>query len=459
MRHGIIALSGWFAICAAVCFLDRTASCEEPTWKAGVASVDVTPKESMWMAGFASRKAPSSGAATPLYVKALAIQDASGKQAVIVTSDLISIPRALRDQVADACKKQFTLDPAGLLLNCSHTHSGPVVRDNVEMSVMYPLNPEQRAQVEAYFVKLRDQMIAAIGRALESAEPAKLSTSHARCGFAMNRRLPTASGFQNSPYPDGSVDHEVPVLRVETANGELRALLFGYACHNTTLSGLEFDGDYAGYAQAAIEKAYPGVTAMFIMGCGGDQNPYPRGSRELAQTHGQSLATAVEAALLPAPKSVTGWLRVHYQEVDLPFAPLTREEILIRKESPDAYERRRSEALLRELDETGKTRDSYPYPVQVLQLGDHVTLIALGGEVVVDYALRLKQELKGRTVWIAGYSNDVMAYIPSERVLAEGGYEGGGAMRYSNLPNPWRPGIEESIVGAVHQIIDQLDPR
>ncbi len=174
-----------------------------------------------------------------------------------------------------------------------------------------------------------------------------------------------------------------------------------------------------------------------MMGCGGDQNPYPRGKIEMAQTHGKSLSSAVEAALLPAPTAIEPSLRFSYEAIDVPFAPQTREGFVALQKSSDSYDQRRGAALMQELEEKGRVRESYPYPVQTMQLGKQLTLVALGGEVVIDYALRLKRELSQKTggaVWVAGYSNDVMAYIPSERVLNEGGYEGGGAMRFSSLP-------------------------
>ncbi len=190
-----------------------------------------------------------------------------------------------------------------------------------------------------------------------------------------------------------------------------------------------------------------------MMGCGGDQNPYPRGKIEMAQTHGKSLASAVETALLPAATNIDSSLKYSFEVLDVPFAPQTREGIEQLQKSSDTFDQRRGAALARELQEKGKVRESYPYPVQTMQLGKQLTLVALGGEVVIDYQLRIKRELAQKTgsaIWVAGYSNDVMAYIPSERVLAEGGYEGGGAMRFSNLPNPWRPGIEDRIMGSVH---------
>ena len=436
---------------------DAAAAAEDQVeWKAAAASVAITPKESLWMAGYASRTKPSDGVLTDLHAKALALEDTAGTRAVIVTTDLIAIPRVLREQVSHEVGERFKLDSAGLMLNCSHTHCGPVVKDDLEMSVIYHLEADQRQRVEAYFVQLKNKLVELIGTALAELKPAKIGYSHARCGFAMNRRLPTKGGYQNSPYPDGPVDHDVPVLRVESSDGKLLAVAFGYACHNTTTSLQQFNADYAGYAQSEIEKQHPGVTALFVMGCGGDQNPYPRGQIELAMTHGKSLATAVEAALLPKPKPVLGPLKVALESVELDFVPVTRNDLLKRLESKDVYEQRSAAALLEETQRTGKVRESYSYPIQVIQLGSDLTLVALAGEVVVDYSLRLKHELGQTTVWVAGYSNDVFAYIPSKRVLLEGGYEGASAMRYTALPGPFQPNVEERIVGQVHEMVKRM---
>ena len=450
------SLRGHLFRLVALIFLSTIAFGEEAEWKAGVATVAVTPQQPMWMAGYSSRTKPSEGVLSELHVKALAIEDRGGTRAVIVTSDLISIPRALRQQVIEGLGAKYHLNPSGILLNCSHTHCSPVVRDDLEMSVMYPLAPDQRRLVESYFVELRDKMIGVIGAAVEDLQPARLSYSHAKCGFAMNRRLPTKDGFQNSPYPEGPVDHDVPVLRVESIEGKLRAVAFGYACHNTTTAIMQFNADFAGFAQTEIEKAHPGATALFVMGCGGDQNPYPRGHIDWAITHGKSLAAAVEAALLPQPKPLHGPLNYDVVEIDLPFAPLTRDDLIARRDSKDGYEQRRAQSLLHDLEEKGKVRESYPYPIQVLEFGEDLSLVTLGGEVVIDYALRLKRELGDRPVWVAGYSNDVMAYIPSERVLEEGGYEGEGAMRFTNLPNRWQAGIENQIITTVRAMSDRL---
>jgi neutral ceramidase len=281
----------------------------------------------------------------------------------------------------------------------------------------------------------------------------------------MNRRTPSATGFRNFPNPDGPVDHDVPVLRVDTPDGRLRAVLFGYACHNTTLGFYQFCGDYAGFAQQYLQEANPESTALFVLGCGGDQNPYPRGTLELAQQHGRSLANAVAAALDTEATSLTGRLQSALEIATLEYqTPPSREHLLKQAESTDAYDRQHAERLLNQLETEGRIRDSYDCPIQVVRFGNELTLVALPGETVVDYSLRLKNELSavddsGPAIWVAGYSNDVFAYIPSRRVLLEGGYEGGGAMRYFTevvQPGPFAPSVEEILVSKVHELNDRL---
>ncbi len=428
-------------------------------WKAGVATAVITPEQAMWMAGYASRTNVSQGKFNDLYAKALALEDERGGRMVIVTLDLIGVPRTLRKSLEARVQKAWQLPPEGLLLNASHTHSGPEFRFGRIPADDGDFKPSTLG--DTYGRDLEEKLFKLIGTALEGRAPARLAYSFARCGFAMNRRLPTKDGYKNSPYPEGPVDHEVPVLRIEGTDGKLRAVLFGYACHNTTLALYQFSGDYAGYAQQFFEADHPGAVALFMLGCGGDQNPYPRGTVELAQKHGRALATAVEAALATTLKAVNGPLRSAYAEIQIDYASApSRDEFKARLDSKDKYEASHARRMLERLDKGEKMPTQYPYPVQVARFGDAITLVALGGEAVVDYSLRLKKELAGPAVWVAGYSNDVMAYIPSLRVLKEGGYEAGGAMRFSTThPGPWAESTEQRIISQVHELNRRLNER
>ncbi|MFZ2641854.1 MAG: neutral/alkaline non-lysosomal ceramidase N-terminal domain-containing protein [Verrucomicrobiia bacterium] len=421
---------------------------EPAAWKAGVASVKITPEGPIWMAGYASRKKPSEGVAADLFAKALAIEDARGTRLVIVTMDLIGVPRPLRDWLEKQVKEKFALPRESLLVNISHTHCGPELRmarltdDDVKAGFA--------PATEKYMTRLQQQLVTLVGDALKKLAPATLDFQRARCGFAMNRRRPTPTGYANAPNSDGPVDHDVPVLRVSDPKGKLVAVLFGYACHNTTCGDYMIRGDYAGYAQQYFEEANPGVTAMFMIGCGADQNPYPRRTEELAKYHGRSLAVAVGAALETAPKPLRGPLQTAFADVTIDFAPAPPREEL-EKIAATAKEPYRGHAgrLLKQLKEDGKIRSTYPCPVQVVRFGSDLTLIAIGGETCVDYSLRLKRELAGPAVWVAGYSNDVFGYLPSRRVLREGGYEAGGAMIWGSLPGPFAETVEDRVVSTI----------
>lgn len=428
----------------------------EHDWRVGVADVVITPRESIWMAGFAARKKPSEGVLNDLHAKALAIEDKTGRRLVILTTDLIAFPRFLREDIAKSMHEKHQLPSEALLLNCSHTHGGPVVVDDFEMDVLYPLSVEQKDVVKRYFAMLREKLVQVADEAVRDLRPAKIGYSSARCGFAMNRRLPTPRGYSNSPYPSGPVDHSVPLLRIDNPDGTLRAVMFGYACHNTSMvsENYRITSDYAGFAQDFFEASHKGVRALFLMGCGGDQNAYPRGTEELSSLHGRALATAVDAALLPAAMPITGALRVSLEDVQLKFDRMGRSQLEADQASRDPYASRRAKILLKMLEEKGELRESYSFPVQVIRFGDSLTLVAFAGETVVDYALRAKREFTTGQVWTAGYCNDVFAYIPSERVLQEGGYEGGGAMRYSVHPGPFQKGIEQTIFDKVRQLME-----
>jgi hypothetical protein len=433
---------------------------DQPPFKAGVASKVITPSEPMWMAGYSSRTKPAEGKVHDLYVKVLALEDAARGKLVLLTSDLVGLPRDLSDAVAAEVRKRTGLARERLLLTCSHTHCGPVLRGS--LTDMYDMPDRYAQKIPVYTNKLRGWMVETIVAALKDLKPARLAFGKGTAAFAVNRRQPTAKGIINGYNPRGPVDHDVPVLRVETPQGKLRAVVFGYACHNTTMQFLKWCGDYAGYAQANLEKNHPGTLALFWIGCGGDANPLPRSKLELCEKYGRDLAKAVDRVLAARMTPVKGRLRARYDVVALPFDKLpTREQLAAEMLSKQKAVQKRALRLTRILEAGGKIDDHYRhYPVQVWRLGDNLLWVALGGEVVVDYALRLKKELGGKQpLWVTAYANDVMAYIPSARVLKEGGYEADSSMIYYGMPTRWAPKIEAKIVGKVHELVKAVKAK
>jgi len=421
-------------------------------WRVGSARTDLTPTEPLWMAGYAARKHPAEGTAHPLRAKALVIEDRQARRVVIVTMDLIgdNFTRELCEAIARRAHQLTGIERERIVFNFSHTHCGPVECVNDGALVTYGLNAEQQAAVNRYTQTLEDKLVKLIEEASKRLRPGKLAYGEGEVTFAKNRR--------ERYLPDGPVDHTVPVLRVRDENDKLLVVLFGYACHTATLTGdfFQYNGDYAGFAQSTFETAHPGSTAMFLAGCGADVNPHPRGQLELAKQHGKSLAAAVDRALAEELHPIDGPLTIALERVDLPFVdPPTREDLQRRRGEGNVYEQRLTEVLLERIAKMGALKTVYPCPVQVVRFGEDLSLVALPGEPVVDYALRLRKQFEGRRLWVAGYSNEVFAYIPSERVLAEGGYEAAGAMKYFGWHGPFKPGVEDRVVGLAEKLLDR----
>jgi hypothetical protein len=424
-------------------------------WKAGIGRVEITPDKPIFLSGYASRKKPSEGVRQKLWAKAVALQDKSGNRVVIVGTDLIGLSRPVSERIGAEAARKFGLKRSQLMLNSSHTHSGPAVRDNLD--TMFDLTSEQRQTIVAYGDNLVEKLVTVIGASLADLQPADVAIGHGAGTFAINRRQFNAQGVSIGHNPKGPVDHDVPVFRITAPDGKLRGVIFGYACHNTTLGGDLFlvNGDYAGYAQQYFEEANPGSTALFLLLCGGDANPSPRGKYEHAEAHGRSLSDELGRVLKGTMKPVTGRIRSAWQTVDLAFAPHTREQFENELKDSSWYRQRRAEAMLRAYD-ARRPVTTIPYPVQALRFGKAATIVALGGEVVVDYDLRIKKEFAGEDTIVAGYSNDVMGYIASKRVLQEGGYEAVDSHIYYGNPGPFTEEVEETVLSTVKRVMKQV---
>lgn len=428
-------------------------------WQAGTARVAITPKQPMWMSGYASRTKPSEGAIHDLWAKALAIRDPRGKTVLLVTLDVVGIDRDLSNRVRDALRKAHGLGRDRIVLACSHTHCGPVVGTN--LLTMYRIDDAERRRIADYTRWLEEAVVKVAGEALSHLAESRLSWGVGRCDFAVNRRANPEKDvprLRERLALQGPDDHDVPVLRVSRPDGSLLSVVFGYACHCTVLDFNKFCGDYAGFAQTEIESRHPGATAMFVAGCSGDQNPIPRRALELAERYGKQLAADVETVLSAPLQPIERGLATSYEEIPLAFAAIpTREQLEKDTREANFYLANRARHLLEVLSSRGHIEATYPYPVQAWKL-DGLTWIFLGGEVVVDYSLRLKRNLGSTRTWVSAYCNDVMAYIPSRRVLKEGGYEGATAMIYYGQPSPWAETVEEAIIAAVVRTIDGAKP-
>lgn len=413
--------------------------------RVGVGRAVITPDtQPVWLSGYAGRTVPSTGMIHHVWAKALALEDSGGSRAVIITADVLGLTREITSTVAARLAAKHGLQRRQVFFNSSHTHSGPVVWPS--LSVCGDFTAETLRHVAGQNRVMTERLIEAADKAVADLAPARLSAGRGKAGFAINRRKREVA----------PVDHDVPVLRVTAPDGTVRAVLFNYACHCTTLTGgnLLINGDYAGFAMLELEEALPGSTAFFVQGCAADQNPDPRGTEAHARQYGKELAGAVKAVMAGGMRPVTGPLRTAFTETRLAFQPVPLETFRKELDGKNVFRHRRAKLML-EAYNTGNPVTSIPYPVQALSLGQDVSLLFLSGEVVVDYALRAKRDYPGENLIVAGYCNEVHCYIPSLRVLKEGGYEADDSMIYYGQPGPFTETVEETVFGAIHEVMKQ----
>lgn len=395
----------------------------ETIWKAGFAQVKVTPEQPVQMAGYAARMKPFARVEADIFVKAMALEDSAGTRIVIVTGDIAGFRADAAKLICDSAKRQHGLERRQILLFASHSHAGPLLK----LDQRNATDKKLREQSIAYTRWFIEQTVRAMGLAIKDLSPAKLSRGDGVALFVMNRRQVLDNGrIVLGNNPRGLVDRSVPVLRVDGADGKLRGVLFGTACHATTLGGrnLDLSGEYPGFAKDYIQKQHPQATAMFMAGCGGDANPYPRGTLENAKAHGASLGAEVCRVLKQKLMPINGKLNIAHERVDLPLAPPPSSEQLAKlAKSRGGWRPWVARQMQVILHERGSLPTKYTAPFTVLQFGDDLTLVALSGEVVVDYVPLLINRLGHRRLWIAAYCNDTFGYLPSTRVLKEGGYE------------------------------------
>ena len=304
-------------------------------------------------------------------------------------------------------------------------------------------------KVNQYTDKVGKQIVTLVGKALNSMKPVKLYAGNGVTRFQVNRRNNNGETLLEQTGLEGPNDYSVPVLKVVNRKGKIIAVAFGYACHPTVLKGYKWSGDYPGFAQIELEKSLRGTTALFFQGAGADQNPLPRRTEALAKQYGKELAIAVERALVDEIQELAPELLTAYSEIELALINLpTQSELLKMAGESSGYKERWAIRLNSKLKEGGQLKKSYPYPLQVWSLGGQ-PIISMGGELVTEYALGLKR-IFGHHIFVLGYSNDVMGYIPSTTILMEGGYEGASSQIVYGLSGVWAPNIEIQIL---HEIL------
>ncbi len=425
----------------------------------GVAKIDITPEGPIRLCGYASRTTESEGVAGRLRACAIAIGSDEDSPVLLITAELVGVPESLVGPLARRLQKAG-IDRSRLAICATHTHSGPCLAgflNETHFSAYLP--DDQMSRIKTYTSQLLDRLEEVALAALKDRKPRQLSWNQGEVSFAMNRRrLKDGKWVGFGRVPDGPVDHALPILQIRESDGTLRAVLANYACHCTTYTGKfnRIHGDWAGSAVRQIEQRHPGGIAFISIGCGADANPNPSGEvtgSKLVDGHGKAIADEVDRLLAVDSLKLNSLPVCQLRRINLPLDHVpSRAELTGRLKGgkrPAFYAR----ILLDKLDAGQTLPSSFTYPIQTWTFGDDLVMVFLAGEVVVDYAHRLKRELNGKRLWITAYANDAPGYIASRRVIQEGGYEVDDSMNNYEKPTRLALDAEDLIINAVKQLL------
>lgn len=421
------------------------------TMEIGVARIDITPTTPIRLAGYGARaKEETTAIIQRLEAKAMAFGGDEQRPSVLVTVDLVGITEQVTAQVRKTLAEKAGIDPAQIVICASHTHGGPEIGNLINI-LQYRDGPftdsllalEQLVHISQYTDMLTQKLEEVTLAALKNRKPSLLAWGQGQASFAANRRT-----------KGGPTDPALPILRVTTPDGKLSAVLVNYACHGTTLEGInEIHGDWIGEAQQRIEANHPGIISMVAIGCGADADPSPRGEIEHMKKNGKEIADNVEKLLSAQLQPLTSPPVGKMKWVSLPFAKVPTANEFIKQTEEKGLRGYYARLALERLQRGEIIPSSVNYPVQVWNFGDKLAMVNLGGEVVVDYSTRLKNEIGAEHLWVNAYSNDVPCYIASRRVIKEGGYEADYSMFCYDKPSPFAEEVEDIIVETVHGLM------
>lgn len=425
----------------------------------GAAIVDITPDYPVRLTGYGNRTAEASEAATAIHARAIAIgsDEHPGGPAVLITVDNCGVTDEVTEVVCNALIQQHGLKRSSIAICSTHTHSGPWLMDFAP-GILLNLPDAHRQHLAQYEKDLIESLKSVAAKALKARRPASLSIARGSANFAINRRsLSNGQWAGFGTVPDGPVDHQLPILAAHDEQGDLIAVMANYACHATTETGSfnQVSGDWPGFAADYVEQQYPEAVALMVIGCGADANPEPRGTHEQAKKHGRTVADEV-TRLLEMTQPLSSKLKTKLARIDLPLGPLPSKEQWEQLAGRSDHAGARARRILERLNAGIPVPDVVPdYPVQTWCFGDDLAMVFLGGEVVVDYAIRLNEMLDSDRLWVNAYCNDVPCYIPSRRILREGGYEADQSMVYYDRPTRLAPETEDLICDTVQKLLPQ----
>jgi putative membrane-bound dehydrogenase-like protein len=439
-----------------------TGSSYAEQWQVGFGKADVTPTEPLRLSGYSVRNKPFEGIADPLSARAMVLkqdQQPDTSTLVLVSLDSIAVTAGMTLDVARWLDEKFGIPRSQLVICSSHSHAAPHMYSGLGNLYREPLTDQEVLATQRYTTLVIEQIKQAIASAMGKRQFTKLNIGYSSANFAIQRRVIVDGKWKNfGEVPEGSVDRKVRVLECRDAGGKVLGAAYMYACHCTTL-GPEFNkvsGDWAGLSASRLEQIHPGATFLPVIGCGADANPTPRGAGyEFAQQHATSMVDSVQSAMKGDKTEITQSPEAHFGHAGLaPEIPSQADLDKAAANAANVNEQRWGDHMKKLRATRGRLPETVPMPIHTWKFGNQLTWVFLGGEVVSEYQAAIANRVGGQT-WVAAYTDDVFAYVASERMRAEGGYEVDYSMVFYLQPGRWQSGTQAVIEGRIDELLHE----
>ena len=435
--------------------------------RAGFAQLDVTPPVGVYLAGYPGRDTPSTGADDPLFLRVMALEDEAGERVVLVTGDLLKLPRDLTWRTKLWAERALGLPSAALIINLSHTHAAPG---------LFPQTcyPQWGLNVD-YVCRFEQAVRDGIATALADLQPAEVRFGVHQADFGCSRRLPCDDGsgrVRMGVNPDGYYDPDMPVFTC-TSDGKLRAVLYSYGCHATSKSSLNISADWPGQVAQGLQAALgEDVIPLFAQGAAGSVATCVRLQADNAEqytAYWREVADGIAAfATSDRVRPLALQLRATEKEFDLPYdmARVPTTETLLELADPadgpvpDEY-RPANRSILRlwarwvlEHQRAGTLPEAFRMHLTRWQLAEGLQLLGMSGEVTAEVGRALKDMFPpGQTVFL-GYCSYTDAYIPRAAMLPEGGHEALCSVFFHDRPAPFTAEIDDILAREVRSLVE-----
>lgn len=394
--------------------------------QAGIAKVDITPKENLFMGGYdeSCRQGKSEGIDGKIYIRALVFDDKTSR-IVFIEADIVSLPPEEYVPLRKLIASQTGIPFDNVMLGCVHNHAAPY--------------PDEKNEHSEWSKQLSGKFVTAVKNALADLEPVKLGGGKGTSHIAMSRRkvmsdtvsvLTFDENNSSQSYgkyktdkpvlvhemegvvrlgnnPAGAIDDEVGILRIDKLSGAPKAVMVNYACHGTSLGGRnnKISPEWNGNMLNCIEEKVPGVTGIFIQGASGDINPRFVGgidgyrdntakTKELGYEIGNEVVRVYTG--IQTSESYSSQIKIVHQDITLP---------------------RKYAAVVADFRNT-----TLDVPTSAIRIADF-TWVTFPGELFHEIGQNIKAITHSPFPFLDGYCNGSLGYLPTQKSHSEGGYE------------------------------------